>query len=213
MYKRLSLSLLLVLLCARMAHAQLPVIDVANLVQTSITAVQTVLIVINQLLELAGLDSIMIADTFADDISDLTAIATEGAALMGDISSLQGEISGLLDLASAPSTSTELAQRMSDIRQLVFRVRSYALRTQALIHTLTNTARHLDGLVTAIGDYVGGMQGRQSIMQNLAELNKAQSVLATQSAAYQRADLLDKMEDPLLLESWMLIKQHIMSGY
>jgi hypothetical protein len=196
-----------------MAHAQLPVIDVANLVQTSITAVQTVLIVVNQLLELAGLDSITIQDTFASDMGDLRAITTEGTALMGDISSLQAEITALFDLSTAPSTSTELAQRLHDIRVAVYQARSYALRTQALIRTLTNTATHLQGLVDAIGDYVGGMQGRQSIMQNLAELNKAQTVLATQSATYQRADVLAKMEEPLVIESWLLIKHNVMAGY
>jgi hypothetical protein len=182
-------------------------------VQTSITAVQTVLIVANQILELTPLDGITIQDSYDSDISDLGAIATEGAALMGDISALQAEITALFDLSTAPSTSTELAQRLHDIRAAVFQARSYALRTQALIRTLTNAANHLQGLVDAIGDYVGNMQSGQSVNQSLAELNKTSAVLTTQAAAYQRADVLAQMEAPLMIESWLLIKQNVMAGY
>jgi hypothetical protein len=125
---------------------------------------------------------------------------------MGDISSLQAQISALFDLSTAPDNSTELAQRLRDIRQAVFLARSYALRTQALIRTLNNTATHLERLVAAIGDYVGGMQGRQSLNESLAELNKTSAVLTTQAASYQHADIMDKMEAPLLIES--LRKMH-----
>jgi conjugal transfer/entry exclusion protein len=196
----------LVCLAFRQSQAQLPVIDLANLGQTTITAVESVLMVANQILELTGLDSIDIQDTFASDFDDLNGIVTEGTALMGDITSLQAQISALFDLTTAPDTSTALAQRLSDIRQAVFLARSYALRTQALIRTLNNTARHLQGLVAAIGDYIGNKQGTQSLNESLAEVNKTHAVLTTQVAAYQHADILDKMEAPLIIES--LRKMH-----
>jgi conjugal transfer/entry exclusion protein len=197
---------LFVCLAFRQSQAQLPVIDLANLGQTTITAVESVLIVANQLLELTPLDSIDIQDTFASDFDDLHGIVTEGTALMGDITSLQAQMSALFDLTTAPDNSTALAQRLSAIRQAVFLARSYALRTQALIRTLNNTARHLEGLVAAIGDYVGNLQSAQSVNQSLAEINKTHAVLTTQTAAYQHADVMDKMEAPLLIES--LRKMH-----
>jgi conjugal transfer/entry exclusion protein len=209
MMKRCQIGLLILVLTCLLTHdacAQLPVIDVANLAQTTITAVQTIIIVANQILELTGLDSIDIQDTFASDFDDLNGIVTEGTALMGDITSLQAQISALFDLSTAPDNSTALAQRLSDIRQAVFLARSYALRTQALIRTLNNTARHLEGLVAAIGDYLGNKQGTQSLNESLAEINKTNAVLTTQVAAYQHADLMDKMEAPLLIES--LRKMH-----
>ena len=216
----LSIAMLFCLYIGR-SEAQLPVIDISDVAQNTVTAAETtvaaatlILMDIKMAEELLPLDAILILDdAFASDMSDLSQIATEGQALIGDIGTLKGEVTALFDLSTAPATSTELAQRMSDIRQLVFQVRSYAIRTQGLIRTLHNTVMHLQGLVAAIGDYVGGMQGRQSIMQNLAEVNKAQAVLAAQSAAFNNAETLGKMEQPIMIESWLLIKQHVMAGY
>jgi hypothetical protein len=217
----LSLSLSLVLLSATLAQAQLVVIDPTNLVQntvtaaeSTITAVEAVLIEANQILELTPLDGITIQDgLFDSDMSDLAQIATEGMAVIGDLGALKGEVTALFDLSTAPATSTELAQRMSDIRQLVFQVRSYAVRTQALIKTLNNTVTHMQNLVGSIGDYIGGMQGRQSLNQQMAEVNKASAVLAAQQAAFNNAETIAKMEQPLIIESWLLIKQNVMAGY
>ena len=68
-------------------------------------------------------------------------------------------------------------------------------------------------IVAAIGDYVGGMQGRQSIMQNLAEVNKAQAALVASQTAFNNSKVIEKMDEPLMIESWLLIKQNVMSGY
>ena len=164
--------------------------------------------------ELLPLDGIIIQDGLFDlDMSDLAQIATEGQALIGDIGALKAEVTALFDLTTAPATSTELAQRLHDMRAAIYLVRSYAIRTQALIRTLNNTVTHLQGLVGAIGDYVGGMQGRQSINQQLAEVNKASAVLAAQQAAFNNADTIAKMEQPIMIESWLLIKQNVMAGY
>jgi hypothetical protein len=221
MCKRLSLSLLLVLLYISIGHCQLPVIDIADIGQNTITAIQTtvsaatlILMDIKMAEELLPLDSIILQDGLFDaDMGDLSQIATEGQALIGDIGALKAEVTALFDLSTAPATSTELAQRLHDMRAAIFQVRSYALRTQALIRTLNNTVTHLQGLVGAIGDYVGGMQGRQSLNQQMAEVNKAAAVLSAQTAAMNNAETLGKMEQPLMIESWLLIKQNVMAGY
>jgi hypothetical protein len=213
-WQGLGLALLLLCLLARPAHAQLPVIDVANLTQTTITAIQTVLIVVNQLLELAGLDAIEIQDGLYDsDMADLAAIATEGTALIGDISSLNAQVTALFDLTTAPSTSTDLAQRLHDIRAAVYQIRSYAIRTQGLIRTLNNTVTHMQLLVGNIANYLGGNQGRMSLNEQMAEANKASAVLSAQTAALGNEAVISKMEEPLMIESWLLIKQNVMAGY
>jgi conjugal transfer/entry exclusion protein len=201
--KRLCVLVVLlgVLSLPQVAHAQLIVFDPANFGQDLIQSAQLILSVANQILELTGLDGIAIADTYAADMGDLSALATEGAALMGDIGSLNAQITTLFDLSTAPSNSTDLSIRLSQIRQTVYTMRSYAIRTQALIRTLNNTVTHLTGLVDAIGDYVGGMQARQSLNQSMAELNKTQGVLAAQTAAYNNAETIAKMEEPLIIES------------
>jgi hypothetical protein len=217
----LSLACLLLGVLAHPSQAQLPVIDIADIGQNTITAVQTtvtaatvILMDIKMAEELLPLDEILILDdAFAQDMSDLSAIATEGMAVIGDLGALKAEVTALFDLSTAPATSTELAQRMSDIRQLVFQVRSYAIRAQAIIRTLQNTVTHMNALVAAIGDYVGGMQGRQSIMQNLAEVNKAQAALVASQTAFNNSKVIEKMDEPLMIESWLLIKQNVMSGY
>ena len=224
MSKRLSLSVVLVVLVVlsvSLAHAQLPVIDVSDVAQNTVTAAETtisaatlILMDIKMAEELLPLDGIIIQDGLFDlDMSDLAQIATEGQALIGDIGALKAEVTALFDLTTAPATSTELAQRLHDMRAAIYLVRSYAIRTQALIRTLNNTVTHLQGLVGAIGDYVGGMQGRQSINQQLAEVNKASAVLAAQQAAFNNADTIAKMEQPIMIESWLLIKQNVMAGY
>ena len=50
MCKRLTLSLVLVVLCAPLAHAQLPVVDVADIAQNTITAIESVLTTIQTIL-------------------------------------------------------------------------------------------------------------------------------------------------------------------
>ena len=201
--KRLIVLLMILGLCLgpAAAHAQLLTLDLANLAENIVQAVQLILTVANQLLELTGLDGIVIQDGYGDDIGSLAGIVTEGTALMGDIGALKAEITALFDLHTAPNASLALEARLVAVRQMVYTVRSYALRTQALMVTLTNTMRHVQGLVDAIGDYIGNKQGTQSFNESLAVLNKTQATLVTQTSAYQHADVLAKMEEPLIIES------------
>jgi hypothetical protein len=195
------LVLVSVLMLPPPARAQQIVEDPFNLIENTIQAIQLILTVANQLLELTGLDEIVIQDGYAEDIGTLTDMVTEGTALMGDVGTLKAELMVLFDLHTATNTSLTLEARLVEVRQTVFTVRVYALRTQALLVTLTSTARHLQGLVAAIGDYVGNKQGTQSLNQSMAVLNKTQATLATQTAAYQHAEVLAKMEEPLIIES------------
>src|SRR5262249_5612862 len=77
------------------ADAQLAVIDLANLAQTTITAIEEVLSVANQILELTPLEGIEISGDFASDLGELAAMATEARLLSTDLGTLQGQLTAL----------------------------------------------------------------------------------------------------------------------
>src|SRR6266542_635890 len=76
-----------------LAHAQgVPVYDNANFIQNVITAIQTVFIVANQLLELAGLDGIEMGDDLSTELDQLAAIKEEAGGLLADLANIQLQI-------------------------------------------------------------------------------------------------------------------------
>src|SRR5215467_13210057 len=78
-----------------LVHAQVAVIDVANVAQTTITAVESVLSVANEVLELTPLGGIEISDDFASDMDQLTAIVNDARLLSNDVSTLQAQLDAL----------------------------------------------------------------------------------------------------------------------
>src|SRR6266481_6858096 len=102
MHKWLGLSLVFVLCLVSTAHAQLPVIDLGNLAQNTLTAIesvlttiQTILIEANQILELTPLDDIAVAGGIAEDMALLGTLLEQAEGLSYDISSLQTQITSL----------------------------------------------------------------------------------------------------------------------
>jgi hypothetical protein len=67
----LLLFLLLTVSMPRHVQGQAAVIDAANLVQNTIAAIKTTVMVVNQLLELEGLGSIVLDAGFAEDLTTL----------------------------------------------------------------------------------------------------------------------------------------------
>src|SRR5437870_4025490 len=121
--KHLCVLLLLGILLVsapRPVQAQALVLDAANLVQNVVQAVQTILMVTNQVLELTPLDEIVLSDSFDSDLDDLGAIIDAAQALSYDVSSLQAQIRSLFDLTSAPNNSRDLQRRLAEIRRVVF---------------------------------------------------------------------------------------------
>src|SRR6267142_5906169 len=95
------------ILCAmtRQAWGQTPgqpVFDFAVWIQSTISAIQLLIIEANQVIELTPLDEMILSDDFAEDLSTLEAIVREGAQLGWDLQSLQSEIIVLFDLETAP---------------------------------------------------------------------------------------------------------------
>ena len=211
MKRLMSLGVLLLLLSARTAQAQgIPVFDAANLVQNVVQAIQTILMVANQILELTPLDEIVLGDTFDRDMDDLGAIIEEARGLSYDVSSLQAQVTALLHLDSAPNNSRDLQLRLAEIRRVVFDSYVYALRTQTLLRTTLSAIRHLKALVGAIGDYVGNMQGNQGLTQVESTISETLARLQVQSAAYERAQSVERLTEALTIESIHRMNEQLM---
>ena len=138
---------------------------------------------------------------------------TEFEGLSYDVSSLQAQITALFDLTSAPNGTTELRQRLTAIRQVVFESYVYAMRAQTLLQTAQRTIDHLKGLLSAIGGLAGNMQANQTIIQNQQVLNKTVANLQAQTAAFERAQSVERLEEVMTVESLVHIHQAIMEDY
>jgi conjugal transfer/entry exclusion protein len=215
MTRRAVLALVLVLgLGVPQAHAQgIPVFDAANLVQNLVTAIQTVIIVANQVLELTGLDEIVLGDDFSGDMEALGAIVQEAQGLSYDVGSLQAQIQTLFNLDTAPDNTTDLQQRLRDIRRVVFQSYSYAMRTQTLLATTLRTVQRLTRLIAMVGDFVGNMQANQTMNQVNATVTEQLAKLQVQTAAYERAQSVERLTETLTIEGLHRINEQLMSDY
>jgi conjugal transfer/entry exclusion protein len=213
--KRMVLAVVLLCLCAVPAvQAQgLPVFDAANALQNTIQAVQAVLMVGNQLLELAGLDGIEANEDFASEMEEVGRLVTEARGLGQDLASLQFQVALLFDLDTAPNGSSALRERLAAIRRVTFEAYVDALRTQTLVRTTLSAVRHLTNLVAGIESLLGNMQSNQQLLQIEATLTKKLTEMQVQTAAYQRAQSLEHLQDPLAVESVSRINDALMEDY
>jgi conjugal transfer/entry exclusion protein len=194
----------------RQVQAQALVLDAANLVQNVVQALQTILMVANQVLELTPLDEIVLSDSFDSDLDDLGAIIEAAQGLSYDVSSLQAQVTALFHLDTAPNNSRDLQRRLAEIRRVVFDSYVYALRTQTLLRTTLSAIRHLKALVGAIGDYLGNMQGNQSLSQVESTMSETLARLQVQSAAYERAQSVERLTEPLIMESIQRMNEQLL---
>jgi conjugal transfer/entry exclusion protein len=208
MLRRLSLSLCLVVLCTPVVHAQLAVVDVANLGQNTITAIesvlttiQTILIEANQILELTPLDDIAVSGGIAEDMALLGQLVEQAEGLSYDIGSLQAQLDSLFNLDTAPDTRDGLTARLAEIKRVKYQSYSYAARVQTLMRTALRTVEHLQGLLDTLSDLVGNMQGNQTHAQLTTVASKHLANLDVQMASFQRAQTVDKLSDALIIES------------
>jgi conjugal transfer/entry exclusion protein len=208
MLRRLSLSLCLVVLCTPVAHAQLAVVDVANLGQNTMTAIesvlttiQTILIEANQILELTPLEDMAVAGGIAEDMALLGELATQAEGLSYDIVSIQAQITALFHLDTAPDTREGLSARLAEIKTLKYQCYSYAARVQTLLRTALRTVDHLQAMLDTLSQLVGNMQGNQSTGQLVTVSNKHLANLDIQIASFHRAQTVDKLSEALIIES------------
>jgi hypothetical protein len=203
------------------AQAQIPVAEVGpNLVQSTITAVQSTLTALasaqtaaNFILDLTPLDEIIMASGIIESIGQLADILQQIEGLDNDIQSLQRQITALFGLETAPSSTSALRERLAEIRRLRWQCYSYAMRLQTLIKTALRTIQHLGALVTSVSSFLGNKQAQQTLVQVNSSMHTTLTVLAAQTAAYQRAASVDKMEELLTIESLQRIQADMLSDW
>jgi conjugal transfer/entry exclusion protein len=191
----------------------IPVFDGANLVQNVITAVQAVFIVANQLLELAGVEGFALDDEYSETLDLLGEIVTEARGLSNDLASLQSQVTGLFHLDNAPRGSAAYAERMREIRRLVFECYLTAVRTQTLIRTIQSAVRHTKRLLEAIGDLVGNMQANQTLLQVEETISATLLKMQAQTAAYERAQATERLADNMTIEALHRINEAVMADH
>jgi conjugal transfer/entry exclusion protein len=114
----LSLALSLCLLSGR-ANAAMSVTEVgANLVANQISAVQNVLMVANQVLDLTAVGTFVLdTSAWAAELRHLQEVVATGSALAWDLVSIEAQVTALFGLEGAPTTATGFEQRAAEIRR------------------------------------------------------------------------------------------------
>lgn len=216
MCKRLTLSLSILLCFPWYCYAQFAVIDVANLGQTTITAIETTISAVEDIfqsaqwvLELTPLEGIQTADGIGEDMRLLGQLVEEAEGLSYDVSSLRAQIDALFNLDTAPDTTSGLQERLRDIRRVKWQAYSYAMRVQTLMRTALRTVDHLQGLLDTLSSLVGSLGGHQTHTQVSTVASKHLANLDVQLASFNRAQAVDKMEELLTLESLRRINCHV----
>jgi conjugal transfer/entry exclusion protein len=189
-------------------YAQLAVIDVSNLAQNTVTAIEsvlttieTILIEANQVLDLTPLDGIATAGGIAEDMALLGQLVEQAQGLSYDLGSLEAHIDRLFNLDTAPDTRDGLTERLAAIKQLKYQCYSYAARVQTLMRTALRTVEHVQGLLDTLSSLVGNMQGNQTHAQVTTVASKHLANLDVQIATFHRAQTVDKLSEALIIES------------
>src|SRR5262245_39055786 len=116
-----------ILLLHTPVQAQLAVVDVGDIHQNTITAIQTAITAIeavrleaNQVLDLANLHVIAVQGGILQDLQLLDQLVTQAQGLSYDVNAVQAQVDALFGLHTAPTTSSALQQRLQQIRQLKY---------------------------------------------------------------------------------------------
>jgi hypothetical protein len=198
---------------AQLAGVQ-PVVEVGQqLLQTTITAVESVLQTANQLLELTPVDEIILSGEFVTTVDEISTLITEATGLAYDISSLQSQITALFDLETAPDSMAGLKARLYEIRRVSYESHVTALRTQTLIRTTLSALQHLTRLIDTIGGWLGNMQGNQTAAQLQGTLVEILAKIQVQQATYDRSRSVEHISELMTIESLYKIQEQIMADH
>src|SRR5882724_4697106 len=186
----------------------IPVMDIITEAQTSITAVQSTISAVEAVihtakwvLEQTPLDELSMGDEWAEDLAQMTALVREAQALGYSVGSLSSLIQSTFSLDSAPDNTAEFQLRMREVRQHVSTGYGYALRTQSLILTAERTVTHALRMYEMISGLLGNLSGQQNLSQQLTKLVQIETESKVTANAYQLAQSLDRLQEPLVDES------------
>lgn len=216
----LFLACMLILLSRHLVFSQLVVLDPSNLVQNSITAIESVLTTIEEVLQtaqgvlnLTPLDSIISTGGLLEDLALLGRLVEEASQVSRDLDSLQAQINGLMHIASAPDTREGLTARLEEFKRLKQDMYSYAARVQTLMRTALTTVRHMQLLLETLAQLIGNLQGQQLVAQHAAAMHKHLANLSMQQGAYYQARSLDHLMDAVTIESLRKIQARRMEDW
>lgn len=200
MRKTLILVLLLGLGLTPPSTAQLIVHDPGNATINSVTSVQTTISAVENVvqsaymvLELTPFDDIVLSAEFLETVGTLELLIEEGQGVMGDAESARGQIARLFALDTVPTSLDAYSERMVEIKAVIYEARVYSVRVQTLMSTLKSALTHLVRIVTLIGNLTGNMQGNQAVLQAIALTNQILATNGAQTAAAQRAAVLEHL--------------------
>jgi len=158
-------------------------------------------------------DGLILGDDFRGDMDELGSIIEQAQGLSYDLGSLNSQIQALFSLDAAPRTTTALAERLTEIRRVRWEAQTYALRTHTLLQTTVRTVQRLTALVATISDFVGNMQGNQTMSQVQTTITEQLAKMQVQSAAFERAETIDKLTEPLIQKSLENITEDVNRDY
>jgi hypothetical protein len=190
-----------------------PVFDFAVWIQSTITAIQSMAIVANQVIELTPLDELAMGDELQEDLTSMEMIIREGQALGWDLASLQAQIIVLFDLETAPRSSLAYRERMGDINRTIFQGYRYAMQTQTLIMTALRTIQHIKAILEHVSSAVGNLTASQTLGESQTKLTQLLTESNVQRAAFERAKSVEGLAPGVMLQGLYNINESIMEGH
>ena len=210
---------LLLFLGSQRAQAQVVVLDPTNLVQntataieSTITAIEAVIIEAQGVLNLTPLDGFNVGEIW-DDLHQLEDIVNQASGLSYDLAAIEGEISALFNLETAPESRSALTERLNAIKSVRYESYVYAGKAQTILQTARNTVHHILGLLDTLAAIVGNMGGQQSLGQFDAVVGQHAANLDVHIAAFNRAQTVDKLSEALIIESINKIQDRRMDDW
>jgi hypothetical protein len=214
------MSVVLLLSVTGSAFAAMPVIDVitnantgVTAIQTTISAVQAVLQTAHWVIEQTPFDEAIGSGELAVDTAEIVALVQDAQALGFEITALAAQVQSLFGLAGAPRTTTEFAVRMAEIRGAVYQTRSYAVRAQSLVTSVIRTVNLILRVYDRMQSILGNLSGQQQLSEQLTQLVTLQTKQNIAEMASQLAENVDRLQEPLILESLDRINKATMATH
>jgi hypothetical protein len=213
--RRISVLIgVIVLGLAGVARAQLPVAEVGqNLTYNGIQAAETVFQTAQWILDLAPLEDYIFPEGAAEDLAQLSALAEEAEAVSFGLSSTQAQLTALFSLESAPTTSYEFRERVTEINRTLFQTYSYAMRTQSLLLTTIHTVEHILGFIEIVAGLTGKLSAQQTLAQQLGKLQQLHAEANVQRSAFERAKSLEGVTPGVLQQGIYHITDAMMEDH
>jgi hypothetical protein len=165
----------------------------------------------NQALELKTLGSFALNNAYMSEVNTLISVTQEASGLMTDLQSLQRQLASLF--GTTPTSTSAMTQRLQEIRRLRYQAYSYVVRVQLLTRTMQRVLGRIQRLVAGINGLSGNMAANQTIVQMQASTQQMLAKMQLQASAWQQANAIKEMEEPLTQDAIRAINAETMRDY